>query len=165
MIEKEGDLWGYHGEDAKVITTNGFIKNNGEAVMGRGVAEQAARRWHDVPGTLGNSLRGSGNHVCSLGHFSYNPGYEGHSDRAHVLPTKETFELVALPVKHRWWERADLELINRSLGELVSLADFKGWSRVTLVRPGCGNGQRDWGEVRPMVAGLLDDRFVVVNYG
>ena len=32
-----------------------------------------------------------------------------------------------------------------------------------LVRPGCGNGQLQWGDVRPEIVDILDDRFTVVE--
>lgn len=35
MIEVKGNLWTYPAE-VRVITTNGFVKKNGEAVMGIG---------------------------------------------------------------------------------------------------------------------------------
>lgn len=38
MIEKPGNIWDYYNKDCFVIviTTNGYVKNSGEAVMGRG---------------------------------------------------------------------------------------------------------------------------------
>jgi hypothetical protein len=52
--------------DAICITTNGFVKKNREAVMGRGVAKQAASRWKGLAWSLGAILERSGNNVHML---------------------------------------------------------------------------------------------------
>ncbi|MDP9438790.1 MAG: hypothetical protein M3P49_08600 [Actinomycetota bacterium] len=66
--------------------------------------------------------------------------------------------------KHHWRERADPELIRRSAGQLVALADKFRYERVVLPRPGVGNGSLRWEEVRPLLADVLDDRFAVVTF-
>jgi len=48
LREDKINLWEYPA-DARVITTNGFVKNNGEAVMGRGCAREAARKYPRLP--------------------------------------------------------------------------------------------------------------------
>jgi hypothetical protein len=138
------DLWDAPC-DARCITTNGTVKDNGRAVMGRGVAKQATQRYAYLQKALGELLQTLGNHV-------------------HVLriATGEP-TLVTFPVKHEWEERADLELIARSARELVILASDMGWATIVLPRPGCGNGHRKWSEVRPILQPILDDRFTVVT--
>jgi len=42
--EVDGNLWEIEA-DWRVITTNGFVKKDGRAVMGRGVARQALQRY------------------------------------------------------------------------------------------------------------------------
>ena len=42
MLEIKGSLWSYRTCGYLVIPTNGLIKNNGFAVMGRGLALQCA---------------------------------------------------------------------------------------------------------------------------
>jgi len=142
MREDMGNLWTYPA-NAIVITTNGFVKKNGEAVMGRGCAREAAIRYPDLPEKLGNSLNISGNKVF---HFWI---------REHIL---------TMPVKHNWWEKADIELIKESAKQLIEHAD--GWDFKTIVcpRPGCGNGQLDWEDVKPILSEIWDDRFVALDY-
>lgn len=147
MIETTGDLWAAPC-DARVITTNGTRKVNGRGVMGRGVAWQAAQRYPAMAIRLGEHLKRSGNHVGILFEPPRGP---------------EEWALVVFPVKHQWSDDADLGLIERSAGELVALADRKGWKQVALPRPGCGNGRRSWEEVRFRIAPILDERFTVVN--
>lgn len=140
--EVRGDLWDYPA-DAIVVTTNGFVKENGEAVMGRGVALQAQR--YLPPKLLGERLQASGNHVYVF------PGR-----LKLAMPT----DIVTLPVKHNWWEQADVDLIARSLRELRFITNAMGYNVVVLPRPGCGNGGLDWEVVRPLLCDL-DERFVV----
>ena len=154
MKEVTGDLWEIAVTalaDAVVITTNGSVKNDGTAVMGRGVAYEAKIRWPSLPGILGARIKGVGNQLHHLGFVALPP---------------INIRLLAFPVKRWFWEKADPVLITQSLRELVALADDLCLGRVVLPRPGCGNGKLRWEEdVRPLLESTLDDRFVVVNNG
>lgn len=166
MRERTGDLFEAAREaDALVVTTNGAVRADGCAVMGRGVAKQAADRWPWLSKALGYRLK-NGNHL-----YVWRPDESG-----------ERFYIATFPVKHHWRETADLELIRSSVGELGLFADVHRQDVRTVVLPrlGCGNGGLLWrpvtvnqGEpdeyelvgVRDVVAPLLDDRFVVVYNG
>lgn len=63
MIEVFGNLWEYEA-DAVCITTNGYTKNNGEAVMGRGCAKEATEMFPKISLYLGQKLKRDGNHVA-----------------------------------------------------------------------------------------------------
>src|SRR5262245_29577721 len=103
MIEIEGDLLAMLGVfNAIAVTTNGSVSRHGWGVMGRGIAKEAALRWPSMPELLGHNVRNHGNHVCLL-----HQGDERWNGRVY-----------ALPVKHRWPDKADLLLIRRSLTEL-----------------------------------------------
>lgn len=147
MREVTGDLWIVEA-DVVVITTNGFIKKNGHAVMGRGVAKQALDRWPEISKILGDLLRDNGNHI-GIAHLG--------------LVHTGGRTIIFFPVKHNWFEKADLALITRSTRELVKLADRTGLHDVALPRPGCGNGKLNWEYVKPILDLYLDDRFIVVN--
>lgn len=148
MKEVTGDLWelGEKDGNAIVITTNGAVTKLGRAVMGRGVARQAKKRFaaHGVDARLGQIIKVAGNHV-------------------HSLFVGEPYTLVTFPVKHHWIDQADPELIVRSAGELKAKADKSLWAKVYLPRPGCGNGRLEWDDVKPIIEPILDDRFTVVN--
>ncbi len=144
MREIQGDLFEQR-VDATCITTNGYVKTNGQAVMGRGVALQAAERWPDLPRHLGERIRQSGNHV----------GVLAHNEMAGWI--------VAFPVKYHWRKPANTDLIRQSTEELVMLARQMRWNTVALPRPGCGNGGLSWSVVRRILEHWLDDRFVVVE--
>ena len=137
MIERVGDMFAEYLDPGVVyvITTNGYVRNDGAAVMGRGTALAAAQLHGDLPHILGELLLTYGN-------------------RPFVLP----YGFVTLPVKHKWDEKADLELIGRSLYWLVELLDMYSGNRlIYLPRPGCGNGQLAWDAVRPLVAAHFEN--------
>lgn len=132
MIERKGDMFAEYlsPEVIYVITTNGYVKNDGSAVMGRGTALVAAQINKSLPKVLGDLLLSHGN-------------------RPFLLPGN----FVSLPVKHKWDEKADLGLIDMSLQHLYSLL-VHYWTperKVYLPRPGCGNGQLSWDTVQPFV--------------
>lgn len=130
MREQVGDMFEDYLEPdvLYVITTNGFVKNNGSLVMGAGVAKDAKRLQKNIDVYLGDMVLAWGNHSFLL------PG-----------------NLVTLPVKHHWKDRAEIDLITRSLGELYNLWSSVGRPRLYLPRPGCGNGQLSWYNVQPLV--------------
>lgn len=141
MLEEKGDIWEMEA-DARCITTNGTVKKNGEAVMGRGVALQAKAMYPSFAHMLGRFLVGNGNIV------SYTPDYR----------------LFTFPVKHNWWEVADIELIEQSCALLMYvLGEHSELKRVLLPAPGCGNGGLAYEQVLPVIRPLLDDRVVVVS--
>lgn len=146
MYELQADLWALGSTaDAIVITTNGSLKRNGDAVMGKGCALDAAEIDPLLPARLGMMIAVEGN-------------------RLHVFHGwKETTALVAFPVKHQWYNRADLSLIVDSTVSLLDEANRWDWEDVVLPRPGCGAGRLDWEKnVKPLIEIVLDNRFTVV---
>lgn len=140
MREIVGDLWDFYGKSGFIvcITTNGFVKKNGEAVMGRGCAKEAKLRFPGIARLLGESIKKGGNHITPL-----------------------RVGLLSFPVKKGWWEDADLELIKRSAYELKNLAVVDSITRFILPRPGCGNGNLKWEEVKPLLVDLPDNVWVI----
>lgn len=136
MIEVYGDLWTYRA-DIRVITTNGFVKSNGMAVMGRGCALQAVHRFPKLAEELGTFIHDYGNHVFSL----------------------RKFGLVSFPVKHHWRESADPELITRSVQEFLQIINLS--TQYVMPRAGCGNGRLEWDRVRPLLRDLPDNVAVI----
>lgn len=139
------NLWDPQFDEAvRVITTNGSVTKDGNCVMGRGVALEAKKRFRGLDGQLGTLIRDEGNHVF------YFP----------------LLRLATFPVKHYWWEKADLNLIRRSAGELVSRV-YPRISRgvlIVLPRPGCGNGHLLWSIVKPKIEDILvQPEFLIVE--
>lgn len=142
MLEEYGEFWEKRG-DARCITTNGILRENGKAIMGAGVALQARDRYLkegiDLETILGRLIKRHGNHVYYLGN-----------------------NLFSFPTKHHWKEKSDIELIKRSVRELVLLVDKLDYKRILLTRPGCGQGGLEWKNVKPIIQHILDNRFIIV---
>lgn len=130
MKEIFGDMFAYVGRpNYKIcITTNGFIKTNGEGVMGAGCAKEAVEINPDLPRLLGLSLKSRGNHVANL-----------------------TEQFISFPVKVKWMLDADLALIKQSAQELKERALELHDIKFILPRPGCGNGRLSWEQVKPIL--------------
>lgn len=139
MRELCGEIWDYRENCIIAITTNGQVTKNGKAVMGRGVAAQAARMFPELPLLLGRRIRKNGNHVHYLGE-----------------------NIVSFPVEDSPFQVPDPRLIGRSACELLAMADQRGWCSIVVPRPGCGCGGLSWNEVRPLLENCFDDRFTVI---
>jgi hypothetical protein len=74
--------------------------------------------------------------------------------------------LITFPVKHTWWEAADLGLIDRSARELLKMSEVKKIQEaVYLPRPGCGNGRLKWEGVKKILSPILkSDQFHIMTY-
>lgn len=142
MKEATGDLWKANTKFIRCITTNGIVKRNGELVMGRGNALQAAQRFPQLPHILGSYVKASGNIVYYL----------------------EQFNIASFPVKHSWREMADIGLIKQSCYQLNALLD--GLDKLAVLpQPGCSNGRLDWErDVKPVISQILSDRVWIITY-
>ena len=141
MLETVGDIWEYADRgDVIVITTNGSLTRDRRAVLGRGVARQAALRIPDIADKLGRLLAKQGSHVFDLGCC-----------------------VVSFPVEETAWSQPDLRIIARSAEELRLLVDSSGWPRVVVPRPGGGGGGLAWKDVGPLLAPWFDHRFTVIS--
>ena len=134
-----GDLWKIE-VDYKGITTNGYVTKNGNAVMGRGVALQAKQMFPGIEVELGRSIILTGNHI-------------------HFLSKN----LFSFPVKHNWWEKADLNLIKQSVQELKDTALIYTKYTFAIPLPGTGNGRLTPEEVWPLLTELPDNVIVVIK--
>jgi hypothetical protein len=112
--------------------------------MGRGIALQARERYPRIDYTLGKLVAACGNHV-------------------YVLQEEG---IVSFPTKWDWCKQSDIELIKRSALELSYLlrCALGPEDTVLLPPPGCGNGGLTWENVKPVIAPLLDDHYIVVHY-
>ena len=153
--------------DALCITTNGFVKNNGQAVMGKGIAKNIQRYFPNIQQDLGELIRTKGNNV----HIIYNTepniisfpvkpisGISNGINHVSHLNFKKGERVPG------WEMKASLESIETSAYQLVELADNNPWNAIVLPRPGCGAGELTWEQVEPVLANILDDRFKVITY-
>ncbi len=139
---------------AYAVTTNGLVKSDGKAVMGAGIAKYARDNFDGIDAMLGRLLKKYGNHAYFLG---------SHEDRNRSLAgLSPTIFAVSFPTKHDWREKSDIRLIRASAAELMKVADANNLKTVYMPMPGCSNGGLDYAsQVRPAIAGILDDRFWV----
>jgi hypothetical protein len=140
MKFRTGNLLDYAGENPVVITTNGTIRRNGMANLGSGNARDLGKKFEWLAQKLGYLLDMKGNHVHHM-----------------------EMDIISFPVEHSWQSFPEIELIRRSAAELISVTDKNGWKEVYMPLPGCGKGGLKPLDIIPILAPLLDDRFIILN--
>lgn len=140
--ECPGDLWQFYAVGEVIaIPTNGIVKSNGDAIMGAGLAKDAASRFPDLPKWLGDRLKQFGN----------------------VPVYFRTLRLITLPTKHDWKDLSSLTLICDSINYCARhILRPEGIPRVYCSHLGCGHGGLHWQTVRDAIATHVDDRFIFV---
>ncbi len=137
------NLWDFHKHgNWVVIPTNGGVRRDGSAVMGVGLAYQASQKFPYLASELGKNITKKGNKP-----YAFNK-----------------IKLVTFPTKENWMNDSILNLIEKSANSLAQ------WSSkqekevyIYLPRVGCGNGNLQWTDVKPILEPILDDRFIVVS--
>ena len=145
MQEIQGNIWDQKC-DWLCVTTNGIIKKNGCAVMGKGIALQAKQRYPYIDKILAQKIQKNGNIVSPL------IKVDGHC-------------ILSFPTKHHWKDSSDLELIKESATQLKTHFDEQSEKPVVILpRPGCSNGKLDWADVKAIIEPILiDDNFLVIS--
>lgn len=145
MHEITGDLWQLYSLPNSVacITTNGVVGRGGRAIMGKGVALEASKRFPTLSKELGNLIKARGNQTQLLA----------------------TYRLYIFPTKNHWKDKSDMFLIRSSARALKIYATLNPQITFYLPRPGCGNGQLDWErDVKPALSEVrLPDNVVIVS--
>lgn len=151
MKRVEGNLWKMYS-DVKVIPTNGVVSKQHEAVMGAGVAKQAADMYPFLPYSLGKRIEKHGNYLYV---FQLPPYY---------WLRGKCSTLVTFPTKGHWNDLSTLTQVERSTTELVHAANQNGWGSVLLPEVGMGLGWLPKVDVYDILNDYLDDRFTIVKY-
>lgn len=163
------NIWRLHDAGYYVvIPTNLYVTKDGKAVMGRGLALQAAQKWPKAPFWYGFHLV---EHIRSTP-YGQNPHMED-INPFDLLAVSPEWRAVFLPVKTTWQQQARKGLIEASLTNLAYMLDKNVLKGVQLAIPrlGCGNGGLDWeNDVKPIMRtfleGLTDEnraRLVIVH--
>jgi hypothetical protein len=118
-----------------IITTNGIIKNSGQAVMGAGLAKLASDTYPRLSRELAKYLKDHGNR-CFIFH---------------------KYNLIAFPTKHHYKDKSDVLLIEKSLSELKSMIEKFGIKKVYMPRIGCGLGGLYWPDVKMKIEHTLKE--------
>ena len=147
MKEVNGNIWSYWQDGyVVVIPTNLQVRRNGTAVMGAGLALQAAENFPGLDFEYGI-------HLLSIDNNDNGSLYISHA------------ALFLLPTKNHWKDGSDISLIENGLRVLVKWYNNQETKpSVALPRLGCGLGGLKWEEVKPLCAKwLTSDNFVVVS--
>jgi len=135
--------------DAICITTNGIVKKNGRAVMGAGVAKSAAQKFNNIDYDFGQLLLHNGHYTQII--------------KDEYVNNKKV-SIISFPTKFHFKDKSDLELIEKSVKQLLMLAIRHLWQKIILPRPGCLNGGLNWEtEVKPLLKEYLDERFYIIS--
>lgn len=140
--------------EAACVTTNGIIKPDGNAVMGKGIAKEADDLYH-VSAKLGTYIKLYGNRCFDLGLY---PAIDPVYDRADP---GRMFHLISFPTKYNWKNNSDIGLIKESCINFLRICDARGILKCYLPAIGCGCGGLDFQrQVLPVVSEILDSRFL-----
>lgn len=148
-----GDLFDYLGKYPICIPTNGYVKKNGEGVMGAGVAKQAKELISELPRALGHAILTNGHCTQII-----------YSDPIVIsFPTKPAYFKKGNDFLPGWYADADINLIENSARELESIATNMNFSVVMMPWPGTGLGHLSKEVVWPAINQILDCRFIIVE--
>lgn len=177
------NLWKYIGKaNAICITTNGFTKRNGQAVMGRGCATQALKRYPGLDEKLGYMIQQHGNRPMrltkdngtSIVAFPVKPIYRTATSKEELENkcVKHMVEKLSEDLHEKgkvfipgWATKAETAIIDDSAKKLVQMANKFDWKHIILPLPGCGAGELIFEkDVKPVLDEVLDQRFTLVTY-
>lgn len=151
------------------VTTNGYLKKNGEAVMGRGIAKQFKDLLPEYVNEhiLGQEIKKYGNRVNYLNHigktlfFSFPvKQISGICNGSNVVSGKFYKIGSFVPGFHL---KANLVLIENSAKQLREIVDQMSIEKAYLPLPGCGCGELNWYDVKQILEKYFDDRFIILS--
>lgn len=142
-----GDMWSiYDQSDLFFITTNSTITKEGDLIMGRGIAGEAATRYPAIPTVWGK-------HLIQMGR-----------PREYNLLVSSRWQegkkLAAFQTKYEPAQPSLPGLISRSVIMLKVLAERHPGKRFDLNFPGIGYGRLKEKEVLPIIQCLPDNVYV-----
>lgn len=121
-----------------LFTGNAFIKKNGALVMGRGAAKQVRDLYPGIDKDFGTEIRKSAD--------PWNYGVV-------LLPCN----IGVFQVKKDWFDKADLNIIKRSVKKLKWMAMYSAVHDIHMNFPGIGNGKLNREDVLPLLQDLPDN--------
>lgn len=141
-ILERGNMWDVFGKtDLFLITTNPIVRKDGAAVMGRGIALEAAKKYPEIQRSFGQWLQATDSCRASCG----------------WICTLEGQDVGYFMVKNHWASNADPSIISKSVASLLEwMLDFQ-FERIDLNFPGIGNGKLKREDVLPLLEPLPDN--------
>jgi len=134
------DLWKVQA-NWRGITTNGELKADGCAVMGKGTAAQALERFPGLDYFLGLRLRKYGNRLFTFGYCG----------------------IFTFPTKHKWRYRSNFTLIRQSVAELTVIANNNPNHIYVIPLPGTGAGGLSPSKIWPLLEPLPDNVIIATG--
>lgn len=158
MILEKGDMWSIIGvTDWFLITTNPIVNKQGLAVMGRGIAKQAADKFPTLRKDFADKLVNRDGRRVNLSPVFTIGRYEVRSSPLNYL-----LRVGCFMVKDHWKNRASLQLIESSTDKLLDVIEtidalHNEPKRIDLNFPGIGNGGLAREDVLPIISRLPDN--------
>lgn len=172
MLIKEGDILSNSIGilDAVCIPTNGYVKKNGEAVMGAGLAKEIKEMLEGIEQKLGMLIKGNGNIVQVISKeegtyiiaFPVKPIYVKAPKGYQILPHLRN-NFINKDFVPGFAVYADLKIIEESCKQLLALVNKTKFETVAMPLVGCGNGGLKPNVVIPILKKYFheDDRFIL----
>lgn len=128
------DAWKLHAQGFwLVVPTNQTVRKDGNAVMGAGLAFQAAQKFPDIPARYGKSLQAK----------SYRMAFNDH-------------RLLLVPTKIDWRQSSSTRLVSEGAQGIAKWAIAHPTEKIVVPALGCGKGGLSWEVVKPILLKLLD---------
>jgi O-acetyl-ADP-ribose deacetylase (regulator of RNase III) len=118
---------------------------NTVGVMGKGIAKEFKRRYPEMAAQY--------KELCERGLFEIGKLWLYRASSPWVLN---------FPTKRHWRERSRIEYIHSGLRKFVDTYRSRGVTSISFPMLGCGNGQLDWDEVRPVMEYYLKNLSIPV---
>lgn len=142
MILEKGDMWSVFGQtDLFCITTNSYVRQDGQLTMGRGIALVAKQRIPHMAAAIGREIR----RTCGA------RGIYG----LLVYATPEQ-NIGLFQVKRHFKDKAELAIMRYSIQRLGVFVANTSAQRVDLNFPGIGWGGLQQEDVFPLLTYLPD---------
>jgi len=145
------------------VTTNGFIKKDKNAVMGRGNAFAMAKLIPELPKNLGIHLEKYGNNVGFIYDrviaFPVKPIIGKWDDALdHIKKTHHQTDIIP-----GFWCKADIKIIEASINQLNQLIDFYKLKEVYCPVPGIKNGALNFADIKQILNKACDSIIFCTN--
>ena len=166
-----GNMVKLFGRDGIIcITTNGFVKRNGECVMGKGIAKTVSTYWPQHKKTLGKLITTNGNIVQPFFTHLQSTFVSFPVKPVQIINTgNNTVSHMNFKIGDTvpgWAAKANPDIIRQSFIQLQEYVDTTNYTNVAIPLPGCGAGELSWKEdVEPIVIDMaLDDRYIFCSF-
>lgn len=142
MDFRKGNMWDVLDQSQLfLITTNSYVRRDGNLVMGRGIALEAAKKYPHIPKKAGEWILHNNLHEKFYG----------------LLPDLFDNNIGLFQVKLHYFAAADLNVINNSCKMLSYWVNEKQLTNINMNYPGIGAGKLSKASVRKVLDEHLCD--------